>query len=455
MSTKAISKERFDALCRVKLPFAHYVSREIEWHSDSEERVLGVVLLDLQDNDWVWMVLGRDEAGLFRAVALDASIPTQEAARELLITKIEEHSSTGQSVFPQGDVDRDSLDLFKPVVSASSLHENYRILANGVHHSSAREMLRELARAFVDVDGNFLKDFQTTGFNARLWELYLSAFLYEQRFSVDRDVDRPDFCAAKAGFPVGIEAVTVNPTAGETPPKPTNDAELRALRQDYMPIKFGSVLFSKLQKRYWELPHMVGLPLVFAVHDFCFDDSMTWSAPAIEDYLYGLRATWRKDESGKLHIAENIVAEHCWNSKRIPSGFFNQPDTRHISAVLFSNAATLAKFNRMGKLAGFGDPSVHMIRMGAKQDFDPNATEPIRFSAEVEPGQYTETWTDGIRIFHNPNAFISIPPGVFTNCAHFFLEEGRRISMLPENFVHYSHTLLLTPKEPAPTPSVS
>lgn len=446
MTTKPITKERFDALCRVKLPSADLVVDEVEWFSDDDERVLGIVVLDNTDEDWSWMVLGRDEAGLFRAIDLGVSIATREEARKLLMAKLLEHSATGESLFPQGDVERDSMDLFKPAVSTASLHENFRILASGVHHSSAREMLRELARAFVDVDGNFLKDFQTTGFNARLWELYLHAFLYEQRFGITRDFDRPDFCTEKDGFPVGIEAATVNPTAGEKFPNPENDVELKVLRENFMPIKFGSALFSKLKKRYWDLQHMRNKPLVFAIHDFCGNDSMTWSAPAIEEYLFGLRATWHKDASGKLQITENAIAEHRWGDKVIPSGFFNQPDTEHVSAVLFSNSATLSKFNRMGKLAGFGSPDVKMIRIGVKHNFDPNATEPIHFTAEVEPGKYSERWTEGVRIFHNPRALLPIPPGVFTQCAHHFLEEGRRVAMLPDGFIHSSHMMVLAPK---------
>lgn len=447
MPTKAISKERFDALCRVKSSFADYMSREVEWYSDTEERVLGIVLLDLQDNDWLWMVLGRDEAGLFRVIALDVSIPTQAEAKARLMVKLEEHSTTGQAVFPQGDVERDSMDLFKPVVRASSFHENYKILADGLHHSSARDMLSELARAFVDVDGNFLKDFQTTGFNARLWELYLHAFLYEQHFAITREFDRPDFCAEKNGFPVGIEAVTVNPTAGETPVTPSNDEELRQLREEYMPIKFGSVLFSKMRKRYWELPHMVGKPFVLAVHDFWAGDSMTWSEPAMNDYLFGLRATWQKDQSGKLHITENTIREHRWGDKAIPSGFFKQSGAEYVSAVLFCNSATLSKFNRMGKLAGFGSPDVKMIRIGVKHNFAPNATEPIHFTAEVEPGKYSECWTEGVRVFHNPRALFPIPPGVFENCANHFLESGRRVAMLPPDFIHSSHMMVIAPKK--------
>jgi hypothetical protein len=394
------------------------------------------------------MVLGRDEAGVFRCIDLGVSIPTQVEARNLLQAKLADHSKTGQETFPQGDVERDPIDLFTPIVPAAALNPNFKILSEGEHHSSARELLRELVRTFVDVDGNFLKDFQTTGFNARIWELYLSAFLYEQRFHVVREFDRPDFCTAKEGFPVGIEAVTVNPTAGETPPKPSNDQELRVLREEYMPIKFGSALFSKLQKHYWELPHMLGIPFVLAVHDFCVDDSMTWSAPALNDYLYGLRASWHRDASGRLIITEGAIQDHRWGTKKpLPSGFFRQPDTEHISAVLFSNAGTLSKFNRMGKLAGFGDPSVKMIRIGTRHDFDPNASEPIHFSAEVEPRKYSESWTEGVQVFHNPRALRPIPPGVFEGCAHHFLRDGKRVAMLPDGFIHTSHTMVLAPKK--------
>ncbi len=445
---KPISKERFEALCRSRQATAEYVSREVEWFSDDEERVLGLVLLDTVDNDWVWMVLGRDEAGVFRCIDLGVSIPTQDEARKFLEAKLDEYSRTGEKTFPQGDVKSKPIDLFTPVAPASALHPNFKILAEGEHHSSARELLRELVQTFVDIDGNFVRDFQTTGFNARLWELYLSAFLYEQRFGVAREFDRPDFCAEKDGFPVGIEAVTVNPTAGETPPKPNNDDELRILREEYMPIKFGSALFSKVQKGYWELPHMQGMPFVFAVHDFCTDDSMTWSAPAINDYLYGLRASWTKDAAGVLHITEKTIVDHRWGSKKpLPSGFFNQPDTEHVSAVLFSNSATLSKFSRMGKLAGFGNPAVKMIRVGTKPNPDQNSTEPIHFTADVETGKYSESWTEGVQIFHNPRALLPIPPGVFESCAHHFLRDGRRVHLAPNAFVFTSHTLILTPKK--------
>lgn len=444
---KPLTKERFEALCRVRLPVACYVCTEIEWYADEKERVLGLLAIDNADHDWSWMVLGRDEAGLFRAIDFGVSLPTEEAARTVLVAKLQEHSATGERIFPQGDSKkRESIDLFALKVHPSSLNPNYVILSNGAHHSAARQIMQELARAFIDVDGNFLQDFQTTGFNARLWELYISAFLYEQRFAVCREFDRPDYYVRKGSVQLGIEVTTVNPTDGEPLLKARDEAELTLLRQEYMPIKYGSALLSKMQKRYWELPHMKDKPFTLAIHDFCGDDSMTWSAPSIEEYLFGVRASWNRDANGILHVTEHPISEHRWKDKVINSGFFNQPEARHVSAVLFSNSATLSKFNRMGKLAGFGDPAVEMMRIGVKHDFNPNATELIPFSSEVKVGTYSENWTEGVRVFHNPNALLPIPPEIIENCAHHYFEDGRRYAVLPEGFIHTSHTVVLAPE---------
>lgn len=323
------------------------------------------------------------------------------------------------------------------------MHRNFKIVAEGDHHAAARRMIEEVALAFVDVDGNYVKDFQTTGFNARLWELGLFAFLYEQQFAIPREYDRPDFYITKWGYPIGIEATTVNPTEGDPPPYPSSEEELKQLRNDFMPVKFGSALHSKLQKKYWELEHMKDVPLILAVHDFCADNSMVWSAPALGDYLYGVRHSWKKSADGKLEITETAITEHVWKTKRIPSGFFNLPGSEHVSAVLFSNSTTVSKFNRLGVLAGFGPSNIRIFRTGVRHDFDPNATEGIPFHEEVVPGEYDEDWSHGMQLFHNPKARISIPQEFFQGCAHHFFDGKRRASFLPDGFIHESITQVM------------
>ena len=80
------------------------------------------------------------------------------------------------TAFEQGDETEKHLDFFTPL-SNDRLHSNFLILADDPDCSAAREIITEMANVFDEPDGNFVKDFQTTGFNSRLWELYLFAAL--------------------------------------------------------------------------------------------------------------------------------------------------------------------------------------------------------------------------------------------------------------------------------------
>ncbi len=52
-----------------------------------------------------------------------------------------------------------------------------------------------MMRWYEDIDGNFVEQFQTTGFNARVWELYLFAALTEANLRLERPDPAPDFLA--------------------------------------------------------------------------------------------------------------------------------------------------------------------------------------------------------------------------------------------------------------------
>lgn len=153
---------------------------------------------------------------------------------------------------------------------------------------------------------------------------------------------------------------------------------VRELIKTRMPIRFGSALYSKLNrtKPYWELDHVKGHPLVFAVADFHEDQSMTWTSPALLEYLYGVTHDFTFDNAGQLVISPLKIESHEYNGKVIPSGFFLQPGAENISAVLFSASGTISKFNRMGKLASFGLPNQVITRFGVRHDHNPNASLP-------------------------------------------------------------------------------
>src|SRR5262249_27517103 len=147
----------------------------------------------------------------------------------------------------------------------------------------------------------------------------------------------------------------------------------------FMPIKFGSALTSKLSKRYWEKPSAADKPLLFAIQDFSAPASMVFTRTALPIYLYGRTWDAARDAGGHLEIHPRTIATHRWGEKEIPSGFFTLPDAENISAVLFSNSGTIAKFNRMGHLAGFGSKRLIILRDGFLYDPDPDAADPKVF----------------------------------------------------------------------------
>ena len=174
-------------------------------------------------------------------------------------------------------------------------------------HAPARALMRALYAEFDDPDGNFAEQFQTTGFDARTFELYLFALFNEGKWKIGRRHKQPDFILERDDLVICVEATTTNVPGGGTKPyliAPEDDAPDRQLEyfQNEVPIRFGSPLFSKLQKRYWELPHIKGRPLVFAIEAFHGPGSLTHSSSSLTYYLFGLSQRWYHDETGQLII---------------------------------------------------------------------------------------------------------------------------------------------------------
>lgn len=445
MAAKAISKARFEALTFSKSPAVEFFIEEREWFADQDDNVLGVLTWDKQDHDWGYVILGRDERALFRAIDQDVSRPDADTARKELYLKVSHYSITGEKVFPRGDrVIQKKFEIFRQVVPSDKLYENFRMLAEGKGYSSAREIMAEIAYSFEDPDGNYIQQFQTTAFDARLWELFIYAFLHENQFFIDRGFAAPDYLCQKDGRTIFLEAVTVNPTQGgetfQVSPETESDRDKLA---DYAAIKFGSALFSKLSKRYWELGHVKGKPLVFAIADFHQSHSMLWTHPSLWQYLYGMKSEQKVTVRG-IESSLRRIAEHTYGDKRIPSGFFFQPECENVSAVLFSNSGTVSKFNRMGKLAGFGDPGVKMIRVGKRYDHEGNGLQPKDFTLYIEAGECSETWSEGVSIFHNPNAKCPLDASLFPTVGHHYLKDEKIDSYLPDFFPLASVTQVIT-----------
>jgi hypothetical protein len=305
-------------------------------------------------------------------------------------------------------------------------------------YSPAVELMKSMMRWHEDANGNFVEQFQTTGFDARLWELYVFAMLVEARYVLDKSAAVPDFQARNAAGELCVEATTINPSRnkkGEFIPSPPleNPEQMKAFQQQYMPIRYAGPLMAKLAKKYWDKENVKGRPLVFAIQDFHAPMSMVMSRTALPSYLYGMVWDWTCDSSGKLVIIPRSVASHEWGTKTIPSGFFGFSGSENVSAVIANASATISKFNRMGVLAGFGSKRVRLIRNGMAANPDPNSEVPAVFVREVNAPDYSETWMEGMDVFHNPRALHPLHPSMLPEAAHhWFRDDGQLESCVPQ-----------------------
>ena len=139
-----------------------------------------------------WVALGRDETGIFRGVEVNTSLADLDTARTNLHQRLLELSAGQAQEFPQGDNDRKKHEILVPAVPPEKLHPNFVHLSTSPNYSPARELIRELSFAFKDRDGNYRKDFQTTGFMAGSGRLSLRV-PHQQKFLIDDSQAVPDF----------------------------------------------------------------------------------------------------------------------------------------------------------------------------------------------------------------------------------------------------------------------
>ncbi|MEE1657612.1 hypothetical protein VB618_15505 [Microvirga sp. CF3062] len=434
---RPLSKARFDALAGyARQPLSFVMAQEVGWFEHGNERVLATLIRDNEDGDYASIIMGRDRKGRFRGVHVSQFNESRRHAEVAMRREMEAVAHRDDAEYFQGDEAGEPLDFFTPVVAWERLHPDFLKVVELEGFSSARGIIEPMMHWYEDPDGNFVEQFQTTGFDARIWELYLFAAFSEIGYQIDRSEAVPDFTCKSLGVEFCVEATTVNASREgplATPPSlETNEGCLEYLRE-FMPLKYGSALYTKFKRKYWEKPNVKGKPLIFAIADFQGGPSMIMTRSGLPIYLYGYDYSWHKDETGRLHIAPRQVEKHQWGTKEIPSGFFNQPGAENISAVVFNNSGTISKFLRMGMLAGFGSPGVALVREGKAVDHDPNATEPLNFTHLVNSPDYNETWVEGFDVFHNPNALHPLEEWLLPGASHhWLLPDKQMLSHTPD-----------------------
>lgn len=459
-----MTQERFNVFAiGTRLSVARAFAHEISYWSDTEERVLGLVFMDRTDSDFGWMLLARDRIGRFRCVGVEASLKSESYAarglRERIARAVKEDDLIALGF--QDDETNYATDLLgiPADTKLETLHPSFRSLFQDSGRSPARAVLREIGNWLAPSDPHFVQEFQFKQFDQRLWELYLWAALRELDFDVTQP-EAPDFLCRAPGIEFTVEATTVKASESgplAKHPEPTTLEEMRAFLTDYMPMKFGSSLTSKLMKKnasgesYWERGESPGKPFILAIADFHKPGSeseigsMTYTVSALWPYLYGHRVEWEKVD-GKLVVRAVKGSDHAYGGKVVPTGFFDLPGAENVSAVIFSNAGTIAKFDRIGVAAGFGLPGHHYVRSGIRYDPDPDAVEGVPFVEEIKPG-HSERWSDELQVFHNPRAKHPLPIDVFDGITQHFFQNGDQYSLTPEGAVISSWTTIIQLKD--------
>jgi hypothetical protein len=433
-----ITVARFEALagyCRH--PHTLLSATEVRWLQACDEAILVVVIRDHEDNDFAALLLAQDLKDRYRFFHMSSFFPTPEEALATVPELVTETLAELETDRAQGDEKGRPVDFFTPVVPKEKLNADFEKLSTLEQYSPALELIKPMMKWYEDADGNFVEQFQTAGFDTRFWELYIFAMLVEARYALDKANAIPDFCAANAFGKICVEATSVNPSldleGNRVPPPPLDTPEqMIEFQRNYMPIRFAGPLTAKLSKKYWEKKNVSGLPLLLAIQDFHAPGSMVYSRTALPIYLYGMDWDFHHTEAGKLIVTPRPVVTHQWGTKIIASGFFSFPGAENISAVITNASATISKFNRMGILASFGSKRVRMIRKGTIANGDANASSPITFTHDVNSPGYTETWMEGLDVYHNPNATNPLHPEMLPGAAHHrLLKDGQLQSLAP------------------------
>ncbi|MGO9782021.1 MAG: hypothetical protein ACLPQY_19995 [Streptosporangiaceae bacterium] len=305
-----------------------------------------------------------------------------------------------------------------PRLPDSKLHPLFLQVRDSRGHIAARGLMDRVFSEYVDKDGNFVRDFQTQGFSARVWELSLFAYLFEEGYTLDSEHAMPDFVIADG---CAIEAVTNQPRNPMSAPESDlqTEEELRlhftinsSARISEFQNQLRKAITSKMRKRfsdgraYWELPHVRDLPFVVAIQSFYAETSTAFTDAVAAAYLLG-------EQTGS-------------------GGLFDDPELTPLSAVLFSNSGTVGQFNRIGKQFGYGVEDVMILRYGVCYDPTPGAVAARQFGYEVgTPGSPREDFAQSLHVIHNPNADRPLPQATLIGVRQTARIQGRSESVVP------------------------
>lgn len=326
------------------------------------------------------------------------------------------------------------LDLFKPIdnVDVNDLHEKFIFLRDNPALAGERDVITDWTDGFIDRDNKIIKEFQTT-FHSSFWEFYLFSIFKELGFKIDFTKDRPDFII-ESPQKILIEAVVSNiKENGEKESKRTIDDVTSMLvpphkQKDYYQILDESIvrnsnaIFGK-NKKYLEKYikcEWVSKDIPFAIALSSYDQ-INYGREYIYPMLALLYGRYFHPMLDNYEFKEKILKPGT--ESEIPIGIFNDASYEHISAIIFSCTTTLGKLTSLD--VSNGNPNQINSVLNIRNDY-----EPPFYKIQTVSKNNPEYLSDGLVIFHNPNAKNPLDEKLFSksNAIQIFPHEtGTRI----------------------------
>lgn len=424
---KTISKEKFNTYRNCFSEIPPFLGHELAWFSDFEEKILATIFFDRMIFNYSAIIFEQDAKGQFSITISEDELPSRDDAIQWIIEEVQVRQKKEKPVNIE-------LKLFKDIVAETKQHPYYKSLKNNPEWNSAKNLINAILPYYTDIDGNFIQQFQSDGFDQRLWELYLFNYFNEENLEIDRSKSSPDFVLKLDNQIVGVEAVTISNRKDKSSP---SNLEYKIPDEGYlrntMPLLWSGAISNKLEhvskdkgstekKHYWEKEGLIERPFVIAIQDFHEQFSMTWSYDSLCELLYGFRYTAEQKNDDLIITPHKIDSYTKTNGTKIPSGlFFTHPNAKYLSAIIANPLGTLSKINRIGKERGFDNFNTIMIHHGICYNHEKNALEPNKFFYVVAEGQ-EEMWGHGVVVYHNPNCLYPLDEDLFPNACHYRLK---------------------------------
>lgn len=304
------------------------------------------------------------------------------------------------------------MDLFQPIVPKDKQHPIFQMLLDP-DYGPERAVIADWAAGFLDRDGKFVKEFQTT-FESSFWELYLYAVLKFQGMRLNQSFHAPDF-VVKAPVPFLMEATIAAPPSGGAPayglgvpdiPDDFNEFNRQAI------LRLCNSFTSKVRRyrqHYRALEHAQNLPFVIAIAPFDRPHAHFASNRTILPTLYG---AYYDEEATIAAQAEKVLAHEIGVVPKnatvdVPVGMFTDDAYKDVAAVVFSPLATIGKVRA---LADAAERDIEFTTLHASE-----ATGLMPEVRKANKADYVEHLLDGLYVLHNPFAENPLPHNLFNH----------------------------------------